>query len=523
MRADYLDRFGHLFTGGFARILAEGAVFTQAYQDHATTVTAVGHAAIATGTVPARNGIIGNDFFDRVEGREVYAAFDPAVHILGHPDAEGRSPVRLRTTGLADWLKADRPGSLVFSTALKDRSAIMMGGRSPDGAYWYDASAEELVTSSYYRSEVPDWVEDFASRDRAASYFNQVWDRVLPTEAYEGVSREDWFEAEGEGWPRTFPHSLRHLFPEGTPESPGAAYFESFLDTPFADEVILQFAQTAIAKEGLGSDDTPDLLFLGASGADYIGHRWGPYSQEVQDYYLRLDRYLGVLFDSLDESIGSDRWSLVLSADHGVAAVPEEASRWGEDAKRISEQTYSNEFGAALRDALDGTRIEPAPMLRWMDGPYLLSETASGGELRRLRRAIADRFAEIDFVAAAHTSEEVAEADPRGDEIIHRFRRSFDPQRSPDVMFALKPNYIVGASTASHGSPYWYDRHVPLVFMGPGIRPGRHDRVVRSVDIAPTLASLMAIPLPDDLDGRPLGEVVRGRNSSESLGQRRPD
>lgn len=449
MRADYLERYAELFEGGFARILADGAVFTEAYQDHAATVTAVGHATIATGVLPARHGIVGNDFFDRPAGRTAYSASDPDAPILDHPGAPGRSPLRLRRSGLADWLHEASPESRIFSTALKDRSAIMMGGRTPDGAYWYHEPAEEIVTSVFYESEYPDWVREFVSRDRVGSH-------------------------------------------------------EDFLYTPFADEMILQFAQAAIENEGLGADDIPDLLFIGASAADYIGHRWGPYSQEVEDYYVRLDRYLGVLFDYLDKKVGPDRWALVLASDHGVAPAPEESARRGEDARRISTAEFSREVRAALATAIEESGIEPAPTFRWMDGPHLLSETASPEELRELRRAIADRFAEIDFVAAAFTSDEVAEADPRGDDIISRFRRSFDPERSPDVMYELRPNYITGATTATHGSPHWYDMHVPLVFMGPGIPSGRHDQRVQTIDIAPTLARLLGIPAPGDLDGRAL-------------------
>jgi len=508
MRADYLERYAHLFEGGFARILDEGAVFTDAAQDHAATVTAVGHATIATGVFPARHGIVGNDFFDRDSGEAVYSAFDPDAPLLGLPEAPGRSPIRLRRSGLADWLKEASPKSRVFSTALKDRSAIMMAGRDPDGVYWYHDGAEGVVTSTFYTSEIPDWVEEFGARDRVASYFSQGWDRLLPPEAYDGVSRDDWFEAEGRGWPTEFPHRFEEIFPDGTPESPGHDYFDDFTDTPFADEVIIQLARAAVEEEGLGADDTPDFLFLGASAADYIGHRWGPYSQEVQDYYLRLDRYLGDFFDYLDEVVGADEWALVLSGDHGVAPAPEELLRRGEDARRISSDEYSREIRAALSAAFEETGIDPVPTVRWMGGPHLISDTASPEELRELRRALADRFAEIDFVAKAFTADEVAAADPNDEGMIGRFRRSYFEGRSPDVMLHLEPNHIVGGATATHGSAHWYDMQVPLVFMGPGISPGWYDRRVRTVDIAPTLARLLGIPAPDDLDGRPLVEIV---------------
>ncbi|MCG8467576.1 MAG: alkaline phosphatase family protein [Gemmatimonadetes bacterium] len=495
MRADFLDRYEPLFEAGFARVLSEGAVFTRAEHDHATTVTAVGHATIATGSIPAQSGIVGNDFFDRGEGRTVYSASDPNAVILDYPDLAGRSAVRLRRAGLADWLKAARPESRVFSTALKDRSAIMMGGHASDGVYWYEGAIGTLVTSDYYRDDVPDWVGRFAARARAASYFSGGWDPL--SASHPGRT----------GRAVSFSHRFSEMYTGGRPEAPDARYFVEFTDTPFSDEMILQFARTAVDEEGLGTDANPDLLLIGASAGDYIGHRWGPYSPEVRDYYVRLDRYLGRLFDFLDDRVGADRWTLVLTSDHGVTPPPEELPRG--DARRIPEERFSEEVRAALVAAYADVRIEPAPRIRWQDGPHILSETATPAELRTLRRAIADRLAEIDFVAAAYTAEEVAGTSPRRGDMLGRFRRSFDADRSPDVMLRFERGLVVGETTATHGSPYAHDRHVPLVFMGPGIAPGRHSAPVRTVDIAPTLAALLGIPTPGDLDGRPIRKVAR--------------
>ncbi len=507
MRADYLDRYGDLFVGGLARLRDGGAVFTQARQDHAATVTATGHATIATGVFPSRHGIVGNDFFDRTEGQSVYAAFDPDAPLLGDPGAPGRSPKRLRRSGFADWLKDASPASRVFSVAIKDRSAILMGGRSADGVYWYHAPQPGLVTSAYYASRVPEWVGAFAASDPVARFFRGSWTRLLPDSAYH-LSREDDFGPEGQGWPRTFPYVFHELFPEGTPERPGESFRKGFPYTPFADELAFEFARAAVEHEGLGADDAPDFLFVGASAADYIGHRWGPYSQEVEDYYLRLDRELGRFFEFLDERLGEGRWSVVLTSDHGVAPAPEEMARRGEDARRIASRDFGTAVRTAMDDAFEEAGLESRPVVRWVGGPYLLSENLSGKILRNLRETLARRFQRLDFVSDAFTADEVAAADPFGDGTVSAFRRSYDPERSPDVLLHLEPFHIVGGTPATHGSAWDYDMHVPLVFYGPGIPPGTHPRRVRTVDIAPTMAALLGIPAPPDLDGTVLGEVI---------------
>ncbi len=507
MRADYLDRFGHLFEGGLARVLREGSLYTDAHQDHAATVTAPGHATIATGVFPARHGIVGNDYFERAEGRSVYSAADSTAPLLGVPGAPGRSPARLRRDGLADWLKAASPDSKVFSVAIKDRSAIMMAGRSPDGAYWYHAPARRFVTSTYYAAEYPEWVEAFGAEALIGSYYGRGWDRLLPPEAY-AASREDSFPAEGGGGPFVFPYRFAEVLSDTTPESPDDGWWELFRYTPYGDEVTLLFAEQAVEHEALGSDGTPDFLFVGCSSADYVGHRWGPYSQEVQDYYLRLDRYLGRFFSFLDERVGAGEWALVVTGDHGVAPAPEEAVRRGIDARRI----LGRDFWLPIRDAYTAAAVEveidPVPRPRWAEGVVLLGGDPTPRVRRELRETVARRVATIGFVAEAFSAERVAEADPWGDRPIHFFRRSFDPERTPDVLVHLRPYHVVGTTTGIHGSAHPYDTHVPLVFVGPGVTSGRHADRVRTVDIAPTLAAMLGIRAPEDLDGRVLAEAL---------------
>lgn len=482
MRGDYLERFGDEWDGGLARIVERGAVFTDAVHDHAATVTAVGHATVPTGVVPARHGIVWNDFFDRTEGRVVYPPEDARTRILGAPQSEGRSPHRLRRSGLSDWVKDADADSRVYSLSLKDVSAIMMGGGAADAAFWVDRETERVVTSTYYMPDLPDWVESEGSRDRIDSFLEPGWSRTLGAALREEDSAWD----------------------ESSPPDP-VAFGD---DPPFVDEVTLRLARAAVEREGLGHDDIPDVLFLGISASDFVGHRFGPDSDEVREFYLELDRYLGEFFDFLDREVGDERWSLVLTADHGVGPTPEETLRRGGDGRRISDETFERDVRAAARTAATDTDLDEDLSIRWLDGPFLRIEGASDRELRRFRKAFAERLAEIDWIEWAFASDEVSDANRRGNDPIDWFGRSYDADRSPDVLYSIRRHHLVGSTTASHGTPHYYDRHVPIAFIGPGIDAGVYDERVRTVDIAPTVAALLGIDAPDDLDGRVLGQVL---------------
>ena len=503
MRADYLDRFAEHFTGGLRRFLEEGVVFEEGHQDHARSVTAAGHATISTGVHPSRHGIVGNDFVDRRTGRPVYSASDPDAPLLGAPGVPGRSPGRLLREGLADWLKEASPESKVLSVSIKDRSAIMMAGRHPDGVYWYLPRAKGMVTSSYYAAEYPGWVDAFNRSGLLDSFSERRWERLLP-EAMYAASREDSFPAEGAGRRFTFPYDFRRF--ESSDGGLERGYYAYLPYTPYGDDLLFAFVREGIVQERLGADDAPDLLFIGVSSADYIGHRWGPMSQEVQDYYLRLDRALGALFGFLDERVGRDRYVVALSADHGAGLVPEELQRRGRDARRITGREYRVAILGAVNDGLADLGIEATPRLRFLNG-LLISfpdDPGAAARLPELRVAVVRRLREVDFVADAFTAEEVQAADPEGAGLRSLFRRSYHPDRSADVMIHLREGYAVGSTPATHGSAHRYDTHVPIAFLGAGIVPGRRAGRVRTVDVAPTLARLLLIPTPDDLDGRPL-------------------
>lgn len=505
MRADYLDRYDQVFSGGFRRFLDRGIVYTDAHQDHAATTTAVGHATIGTGVYPRRHGIVGNDFYDRAEGRTVYSAEDSTVRLVGVPEpndrpaGDGRSPWRLAASTAVDWIKDHDPDSRAFSVAIKDRAGTLMGGKRADGAYWYDLQSGNMITSTFYRDTLPEWVQAFNAAGHFAAYQDSTWNKLLPDSAY-GASREDAFPTEGNGRETTFPHAL--------PAGPG--FFTRIVMSGYSDPTVLEFARTLIEQENLGTDAVPDLLFIGASAADYVGHAYGPWSQEAEDYYLRLDRALGAFFDFLDRRIGADAWVAVLSADHGVLPLPEYLAEQGIDARRVT----ARELREGITSTLERARIDrPDPIgVASLTGGIVLrydADAVSDTDVTAFREAFATRLRELDYVADAYTVDNL-EASNLDVPFVDQYRKQRFPGRGPDIYIRPRENVLVGVGRTgtSHGSPYRYDTHVPIVFMGPGLQAQRVDRRIRTVDIAPSLSAFLGVEPPSDLDGTVLPEVT---------------
>jgi len=496
MRAGFLTEYADDFDGGFARLTREGAVFEDAFHDHAVTATAPGHATIVTGTYPSRHGVIGNQIwsYERDELRNI--VLDDAVAMVGTERLSGRSPHTLMRSALGDWLKEQRPAGRVFAVSLKDRAAVFAAGQRPDGVYWYDERAGNFVTSNYYVDALPQWVERFNDLDWVDPYFGESW---TPSFA-DGHERLAHDGVDGASF-SSFPHLL-----VGNAETPDRRFYARFRLTPFADRMTLDFAEALVDAEGLGSDDTPDLLLIGLSAADYIGHEYGPWSEETHDHYARLDGYLGDFFAFLDDRLGSDSYTLVLTADHGVMPIPEEMESLGIPAGRTLADTLLADIEPVVREAVSRGVVPVMPQLGYIFGVVFDFDDAavSEAQVAALAGLVAARLRSRRDVAAAYTAAELAADSAETDRWIGRYRRSFYPGRAPDVMVHPIENYLITPeeSGATHGSPYDYDSHVPLMFAGRGITPGKYSGSVPTVDIAPTLAALLGIAAPDDLDGR---------------------
>jgi predicted AlkP superfamily pyrophosphatase or phosphodiesterase len=510
MRADHLTRFAGVFQHGLARLLREGAIFTDAHQDHSYTVTAAGYATLSTGAFPSRHGIVGNNWFDRIENKRVYCAEDTNAALLGYPNkraASGRSPRRLLVPTFGDWLKLQSPKSKVFGVARKDRAAIYGTGLKADGAFWYNGDDGNFISSEYYDKSYPKWVEAFNQSRAVEAFYGRSWQKLMPEETY-FLAREDTFATEGNGKNTAFPYAF-------TSESgkPDESYYDKLENSPFIEKLVFDFSRALIENEHLGEDNAPDVLVIGNSAADNIGHDFGPLSQESMDYFLRLDGYLGDFFSFLDEKIGKENYLIILSSDHGVLPLPEELARRGFDSKRIAGQ----EAQVVLQDALIQLSQELGVTGRVVTGIqnralFVNYQIAAEKNISPadLDKRLVEKLTAISFIEDVFTKDELASANSNGRPYQDRFRHSYHPDRSGDLFIRLKKYYLIhGAYGTSHGSTYDYDTHVPLIFAGSGIRNMQHNAKVRTVDAASTIAAILGIEPAGEIDGRSLLEVIR--------------
>ena len=516
-RGDYLARFGPYFgEGGFKRLLAGGTNFENCHHRHSITQTAPGHASILTGAFASTHGITSNEWLDRDTWEMVNSVEDrdaPLVGIApaelgpvaaGNPAKTGRSPRNLRAATVGDQLKAKfGDHSKVFAASNKDRSAILLGGRRADAAYWDENG--KMVTSRYYRAELPAWVEAFNAERRVHAAFGKTWERLRDVAIYDRVQGPDDAPGESEvaGLSRTFPKKIDGGKPAVTP-----AFFTAFDNSPFSAEFLGEFVQRAIREEKLGRHAATDLLCVSFSQVDAVGHNFGPDSHEVMDAVLRIDRVVAGLLDCIDREVGLTNCVIVFSADHGVAPLPEQV-RPGEP-KRMAGRVKIAELDAAARQALDAAFGALPKGEAWFtrdNAGYHLRPAALAA--RHVTAAAAAKVLKaaiepLPYMAEVYTREELVATEAGGDSLRAMMRRSYHAANDRDVVFAFKPHFISkSGSGSSHGLPYDYDTHVPQLWFGAGIARGvaRTERV--GVDaIAPTLAGLLGVGAPADAAGQ---------------------
>jgi predicted AlkP superfamily pyrophosphatase or phosphodiesterase len=483
-----LERYATLYSGGLRRLLDEGRSYTQAVHDHALTVTAPGHATLATGMVPARNGIVYNEWYERAgeEWSYTHSVNDSGEQVVGLPHLVGKSPRKLEVTALPDWLTTADADARVFTASGKERVAVLTAGRTRAHAYWFENDAGRFVTSTYYRDADPEWVERFHTDVLSQFFSDSTWELTVP-EAARRLARADSAEFEYRGTHTAFPHSYRREVDEEELDQP-EEYYGWWDHTPKLDRAIIAFAEAAVNELSLGQRESVDYLALGLSQLDRVGHRFGPFSLEQLDAILRLDRALGDFFEFLDSTVGERRYVVGLSSDHGVLPIPEYPDELGLSKRRITRPEWR-----AARDA---------------------AENATGSPSSPAPAATVEALEAVDFIADVMTLDELTSGEP-ADSFAALYRRSYYPGRLAGAFArqGLMVRLVQGAHSSSdattHGTPYLYDRHVPLILMGPGVPAGSSDEAVRTVDMAPTLAGLAGIPYPEDLDGRPLVRASR--------------
>jgi len=525
LRGDLPRRYAHVLgDGGFRYLMDQGIVYTNAHYQHANTETIVGHVSLATGSVPAAHGMVGNVWFDREQGRLTYNIEDARYRLLTAgadvdqkteidptqkaAKVDGRSPAAILSSTFSDELAVHFAGkSKIFAVSVKDRGAVSLAGQSGK-AFWFSKSSGEFVTSTYYYQQYPDWVNDWNARKLAMSYAGKSWKLLHSPELYLfGDADDREYETDFPGFGRVFPH------PYGAADD---KYFTTRLTlSPAGDELTLDFAKALLDNEQLGQDDVPDYLAISFSSTDYVGHLFGASSLESEDNLARLDRTLADLLAYVDKKVGLANTLIVLSADHGQPEVPGHLHEYGNESaqhfdtnaldKTPAIAALKKQFG--IGEALIEAFFQPYVYLN----RDLIRE--KGLDLAEVELVVAEELMKFDGVAAAISSSALRTANLPDTLLIRSVLRNFHPKRSGDIYLVFEPNVFIsdfdGLTVAStHGSPWRYDTFVPVIFAGAGLQPKTISRSITPYDIAPTLANYLGVKPPSAAIGNPLIEVL---------------
>ncbi len=519
--ARYYDRFGE---GGFRYLMDEGTWYANAHHAHANNETIVGHATLATGTHPARHGMVANVWFDREEGALKYNIEDSRYPIIGSKElvdhdteidptqavsrSDGRSPAAIITSTFSDELALFYGGrSKIFGVSVKDRGAVSMAGHAGK-AFWFSKPAGEFITSTFYYDAYPDWVNAWNNKRMVDSWHESSWGLLNDSSTYLFGDRDDRpYETDLAGFGRTFPH------PYG--DKAGKYYTTLLTISPAGDDLTLDFAKTLIESEQLGADDVPDYLAVSFSSTDYVGHMFGPSSLEAEDNILRLDRTLADLFAFVDQKVGLKNTLIVLSADHGVPEAPGYMNELGIEARYVDVDSWDTAPAiAALKDRF-GIGEE---LIETYFHPYLYLNRVAIAEhnldLAEVENAVAAELEKFDGVALAIPSTRLAKGEVPETRTIEAVMNNFNPLRSGDIYVVFEPHSFINdmdglTVTSTHGSPWTYDTFVPIIFAGADIQAQRVFRPTYTIDVAPTLSAYLGAKPPSGSVGTPLPEVIQ--------------
>jgi predicted AlkP superfamily pyrophosphatase or phosphodiesterase len=507
MRQEYIARFWNKFSdGGFKRLVNEGYSFPNVHYNYVPTVTGPGHASIYTGTTPALHGIISNDWYDKTVGREVNCVNDPKQHVVGNNAGNGDvSPWRLLTTTVTDELKlATQKRSKVLGLSIKDRGAVLPAGHMADGAYWYDATSGSFITSTYYTTKLPDWVQKFNQQKLADQYLNQTWSTLLPIEQYiESSADESPYESKFIGKDKSvFPYNLKELRKKN-------GDFDLLVFTPFANDLLTRFAIESIDAEKLGADEWVDFLCVSYSSTDILGHHVGPRAVELEDMYLRLDRNIAELLKTLDEKTGKGNYTVFLTADHAVADVAQYLTDNKIPSGYFSMEKAKADLNEFLKQYFPGQEV-----VELIDGDQIFlnqqvfqrDPKSSGVDYMVATELIINYLLKQDGVANVFSKSMIRDARFEESGVKGMVVRGHHPKRSGDIIIVLEPGWYSSTkvSGTTHGSPYTYDTNVPLLFFGAGIKHGQSVQYHPITDIAPTVSVLLGVKFPSGAIGQPI-------------------
>ncbi len=491
LRYDYIPLYWDEFEDdGFKRLVNQGFNFNNNHFNYFPTFTGPGHAAVYTGATPSVNGIVGNAWYDRSIDRSMYVVSDSTVSPIGtDSDAGKMSPRNLLSTTVTDELKSASSESKVIAVSSKDRGAVLAAGHLGDAAYWYEGETGKFVSSSWYVSELPEWIQNFNKEGLAKEFANSTWETLLPIDQYTESNADD---TPYEG---TFENEEAPVFPHDLAANRGDGY-GIVNSSPFGNTLIAELAKSAIEGEDLGSGEATDFLGVSFSSTDYVGHMYGPHSIELQDTYLRLDRNIADLLDYLGQEVGRGNYLVVLTSDHGVVDVPQELidknlpGGYFDSDKALDElsEFLNTEFG-------DEDWIEDYTNQQVYLDRELVEQ--NGLSLTVVQEKAADFLLQFEGVKSTNTAHNYQYEDyDSGQEAM--YQRGFMYDRSGDVYIQLKSGWLDSdyPTGTSHGSPYNYDTHVPLIFYGWNVPEGETSRKTAIPQIAPTISNMLNIPLP---------------------------
>jgi len=491
MSYDFLVRYeGKYGQDGFRRLLREGYSCQNTHYSFVPTYTAPGHACVYTGSVPAIHGIIGNEWYNRQTGKPIYCTEDTTVQTVGSTSKAGlMSPRNLLATTITDQLRLhSNQQSKVIGISLKDRGAILPAGHLANAAYWFDSFSGNWISSTYYLRDLPEWVQNFNNRKLPNQYLSQQWTPLLPPDQYTSSTPDDQpFEA-------TLAGESKPIFPHDLPKIRKADY-ELLRTTPYGNTLTKDFAIAALENENLGKGTATDFLTVSFSSTDYVGHVFGPYSIETEDTYLRLDRDLADLLGFLDRHVGKDNVLVFLTADHGVAPAPGYAAAVRIPGGAFDGRKVMQEVKTHLQTTLGpGDWVENYSNQQVFLNHQLLREKKA--DLSAIYQEVKHVLLKQNGVSAVVNLHQLSDA-MLPEHLLTLVRNGQHPQRSGDFMVMLQPGWMEGRPQGTtHGSPFAYDTHVPLLWYGWKIKPGQTSRRNAVADIAPTLASLLGLLEP---------------------------
>ncbi len=505
MRWDFLYRYTNRYTAnGFKRLLGEGFTCENAFIPYTPTVTAAGHTSIYTGSVPAIDGIVGNNWIDKAEQRNVYCSEDKTVKTVGAPDGgNGKmSPRNMLVTTIGDEIRlATNFRSKVIGVALKDRGSILPAGHSATAAYWYDVNSGNWITSTYYMNELPKWATDFNAKKIVDTYYQGGWNTLYPINTYTQSSAD---EKDYENKPfgtdqKGFPYSLKQFATKN---------YSYIATTPFGNSMTFEMAKTVLDNEHLGKGAETDMLCVSLSSTDYVGHSFGPNSVETEDTYLRLDKDLGNFLNYLDEKVGKGNYTVFLSADHGVAHIPGFMKENKLPGGTFNETDAQKQLNSILKEKYGIDKLVIGMLNYQVHVNHTAIDSAKADE-KAISATIIQYLQKQEAVAQVFEISNMM-ATPLPEKMKMMLTNGYYPSRSGDIQIVLKSGYIDGGKTGTtHGLWAPYDSHIPMLFYGWGIKHGHTNKETHMTDIAATITALLHVQMPSGCIGKVVEEAMK--------------